>query len=287
MKRKETNAVVEAQAPAMSGVLERTLGILEHLSAHSQGRPLAAIADELGLPRSAAHRLLSDLCRCGYVRQLRAQGDYVLTTKLVALGLHFLSDSGVIDIAQPLLDRLAETSGEFVRLGVIDNQQLTWVAKAQGARRGLRYDPEMGMEARLSCTASGHAWLLTLPEDKAIELVARQGIGSRDEFGPNAPRSVRELLTMLSAARKRGFSLTQETFVAGMTAMAAPVRRPGQPAVGVISIAGPAARFTEARMLALAPTLLAAADELAAVSGASLLFGRAASADRGHPVTAL
>jgi len=277
----------EPEAPTMSGVLERTLGILEHLSVHSQGRPLASIADDLGLPRSAAHRLLTDLCRCGYVRQLREHGDYVLTTKLVALGLHFLSDSRVVDVAQPLLDRLAERSGEFVRLGVIDNEQLTWVAKAQGARRGLRYDPEMGMEARLSCTASGHAWLLTLPDDKVIELVARQGLGSRADFGPNAPRNLRELLAMLGAARQRGYSLTQETFVAGMTAMAAPVRRTGQVAVGVISIAGPASRFNEERMRALGPTLLAAADELAALSGASLLFGKNAAPDRGHPVTAL
>ena len=288
MKRQASKAIdAMPAAPPMSGVLERTLGILEHLAAHAQGRPLASIADDLGLPRSAAHRLLTDLCRCGYVRQLRDHGDYVLTAKLVSMGLHFLSNSGVIDIVQPLLDRIAEASGEFVRLGVIDNEQLTWVAKSQGARKGLRYDPEMGMEARLSCTASGHAWLLTLPEDKAIELVARQGIGSREQFGPNAPRTVRELLTALSAARKRGFSVTHETFTAGMTAMAAPVRRPGQPAIGVISIAGPAVRFTEVRMLALGPTLLAAVDELAAVSGASLLFGKNTSADRGHPVTAL
>ena len=288
MKRKPTVAAAATAAPdtpAFSGVLERTLGILEHLSVHSQGRALGAIAESLGLPRSAAHRLLTDLCRCGYVRQLRDHGDYVLTTKLASMGLQFLSNAGVVDIAQPVLDRLAEASGEFVRLGVIDNEQLTWVAKAQGARRGLRYDPEMGMDARLSCTASGHAWLLTLPQEKAIELVNRQGLGRREEFGPNAPRTLRELLAMLAAARQRGFSLTHETFTAGMTAMAAPVRRAGQPAVGVISVAGPSVRFTEQRMLAFGPTLLAAADELAAVGGASLLFG--GHAGPGHPVTAL
>jgi DNA-binding IclR family transcriptional regulator len=76
--------------------------------------------------------MLSELARCNYVRQTRKQGDYVLTTKLVSLGLSYLSSSGIVDIAQPLLDRLAETSGELVRLSVVDGERLTWVARAQG-----------------------------------------------------------------------------------------------------------------------------------------------------------
>ena len=60
----------------------------------------------------------------------------------------------------------------------------------------------------------------------------------------------------------------------GMSAMAAPVQRNGQPAIGVISIAGPRVRLTSDRMHSLGPVLLAAARELAATSGASSLFGR-------------
>src|SRR5262245_32489578 len=102
----------------MAGVLERTLAILEKLADHVDGLPLATIADDLEIPRSAAHRLLLDLSQQGYVRQSRGRGDYVLTTKLVSLGLNYLKHSGVLDIAQPILDRLAAGSGELVRLGV-------------------------------------------------------------------------------------------------------------------------------------------------------------------------
>ena len=159
----------------MSGVLERTLGILELLSQHGHGLELAAIADPLNIPRSGAHRLLTDLVKCGYVRQARDHGDYVLTTKLVSMGLCYLSNTGIVDIAQPLLDRLAEISGELVRLSVIDGTRLTWVARAQGSRQGLRYDPDMGSDARLSCSASGHAWMAAMTDDEAL---ARWGIQS-------------------------------------------------------------------------------------------------------------
>jgi IclR family transcriptional regulator, acetate operon repressor len=256
----------------MSGILDRALGIFELLAAHPAGLPLADVADALDIPRSAVHRLLADLVRCGYVRQVRAQGDYVLTTKLVALGLSFLSGSGIVDVAQPLLDRLAEQSGELVRLAVVDGDRLTFVAKAQGARKGLRYDPDMGTDARLSCTASGLAWLSTLTDEEALQRVARQGFGKPADFGPNAPATVPAFLARLHAARADGFSTTSETFSPGMTAMAAPVRRAGQPTLATISIAGPVVRFTEERMRALGPELLATAAELGGAASASPLL---------------
>ena len=270
----------------MSGVLERTLGILELLSAQGQGVELAVLAEQLNMPKSAAHRLLVDLIRFGYVRQTRELGEYALTTKLVSLGLSYLSKTGVIDIAQPLLDRLAEQTGELVRLSVVDGDRLTWVARAQGARQGLRYDPDMGSIARLSCSSSGLAWLSTMKDDEALALVSQQGLGLPKDFGPNAPKSLKAFLKVLQDTRKQGFSLTEETYTAGLNAMAAPVRLAGQPPLGIISIAGPTVRFTEERMLALGPELVSFAAQLAAASGASPFFSQRAQPQDRQPIYA-
>jgi len=262
----------------MSSVLDRTLGILELLSRHGEGMELASIADQLNMPRSAAHRLLADLVRTGYVRQPREMGSYMLTTKLVSLGLSFLSHSGIVDFSQPLLDRLAEISGELVRLSVVDGERLTWVARAQGARQGLRYDPDMGSDARLSCSASGLAWMAALDDEQALALASRQGLGQPEDYGPNAPRTLQEMLSRVHTTRERGYSTTVDTYSIGLSAMAAPVRLAGQPPIGVITIAGPSARFTEARMDALAPELLAIAEQMAAASGTSPFFQRSSQA---------
>ncbi len=259
----------------MNGVLERTLGILELLSRNGMGMEMAALADQLNIPRSAVHRLLSDLQQFGYVRQTREHGDYVLTTKLVSLGLSFLGNTGITDVAQPLLDRLADVSGELVRLAVVDGTHLTWVARAQGARQGLRYDPDMGSEARLSCSSSGLAWMSALPDEEALALVAQQGVGPRDAYGPNAATSLQDVLAEVHAARARGFSLTEETYTAGLNAMAVPVMLPGERPLGAITVAGPTARFNRERMLALAPELLAVAAECARASRASPFFNHA------------
>ncbi|RYH16182.1 MAG: MarR family transcriptional regulator, partial [Alcaligenaceae bacterium] len=129
----------------MSGVLERGFQVLERLAAHPDGCALSSLASELKIPLSATHRLLAELIRLGYVRQSALDGQYVLTIKLVSMGLSFLSSSGIVDIAQPLLDELALASGELVRLAVVDGDDLIFVAKSQGATKGLRYDPDMGL----------------------------------------------------------------------------------------------------------------------------------------------
>ena len=257
----------------MSTALNRGLSILEHLAAHPGGVPLALLAAELDIPLSACHRLLAELLRQGYVRQIKPQGDYLLTTKIISLGLGYLSGAGIVDIAEPLLERLATASGELVRLSIVDEDRLTWVAKAQGMRKGLRYDPDMGMVAHLSCTASGHAWMLTMSDEKAMELVSRQGFGSPEAYGPKAPTTVKALLGFLHAARIRGYAMIDEVFAPGMTAIAVPVMRRKE-AIGVISIAGPRIRLTKERMYELAPALLAAAAELGPISNTSSLFGR-------------
>ena len=269
----------------MSGVLDRTLAILELLSQQGQGMELAAVAEQLNLPKSAAHRLLNDLLKAGYVRQTRELGEYMLTTKIISMGLTYLSKSGVVDVAQPLIDRLAEQTGELVRLAVIDGDRLTWVARAQGARQGLRYDPDMGSIARLSCSSSGWAWLSTLSEDAALSLIAQQGLGLPQDFGPNAPSTLQAVLQALQDTRDNGFALTQETYTPGLNAMAAPVGLSGQLPMGTISIAGPAARLTRERMLSFAPDLLSCATQLAAASSASPLLARGA-ASRLKPIYA-
>ncbi len=256
----------------MSGSLEKSLAILEYLVDYPDGLPLVQIATDLNQARSGCHRTLQELIRYGYVRQLPTRGDYALTTRMASLGLSFLSKSGVVDIAQPVLDRLAAHSEELVRLAIVVGERLTLVAKAQGARSGLLYDPDMGIDLRLSCSAAGQAWLMTLPEDTAINYVSHQGLGQPEDYGPSAPTSTRALLDILATHRERGYSVIRDSYAPGMSSMAAPVQRQGEPATGVLLIAGPSSRLKLARMEELGPVLLAGAEELALAGHASPLL---------------
>lgn len=252
-----------SQELSYSGVLDRGLAIIELLAESADGLPLSAISEELRIPRSATHRLLTSLSGHGYVRQEEERGTYVLTSRLQVLAFRHLSVSGFVDAVQPVINRLAMETGELVRLAVADNGQLTWVARAQGARSGLRYDPDMGMEAKLSCSATGYAWLSRMSNEEALALVEAQGIGTREAFGPAAPQTGAEVLEHVALARQRGYAVAIQTFTDWMSAMAAPLVHPvSEKAIGVVSVAGPVFRLPEARLHDYAPLLLEAVEEI-------------------------
>ncbi|WP_428624017.1 IclR family transcriptional regulator, partial [Sedimenticola sp.] len=213
----------------MSSILEKALSILELMADHPEGMQVSAIAEQVEQPVSGVHRQLREFERLHYVRQLQSQGAYTLTIKLAALGLGFLGRSGVTDIAQPILDRLAKTSKELIRLSVLDENRLVWVAVAQGATSGLRYDPgrEQGVVVHLASSAGGLAFLSALSDEEALTWVTKQGLRPTEfEPGSKAPKTIAELQKLLKETRKRGYSIAVDSYMEGMAAMAVPVRDP-------------------------------------------------------------
>lgn len=251
----------------MPSVRDRAISILELLVRNVYGLPAHEIADQSGIPRTAAHRLLVDLTEMGYVKQEPGSTQYVLTFRLASLGLSYLAASGITDTAQPLLDDLADATGELVRLAVVEGEQLIWIAKAQGARTGLRYDPDTGSDVYLPATANGLALLAAVDEERALQLIARQGLEKAASMGPGAPASMRELMERIEETRQRGYAVVFEAYEAGTSALAAAIRRAGDgEAIGTVSIAGPSIRLTVERMSMLAPMVQECARQLAAIS---------------------
>jgi len=254
----------------VSGALSRGLAVLDALAGAPNGVSLHRVAEITELPKTAAHRILGNLVQDGFVRQEKSTGDYVLTLRLVSMALRHLAENTVVDLARPVLDGLAEVSGELVRLSLVDDGALIWVAKAQGARPGLRYDPDSGVSASLSASASGIAWLSRYSDARALELMLRQGLSDPARFGPNAPTTIEDYLDRLHRARRDGYATVDQTYEAGLAGIAAPItRRSGGDVVGVLSIAGPSVRLTAERMRELAVPLLAACAELSDISTAS------------------
>jgi IclR family acetate operon transcriptional repressor len=262
----------------MSSVLEKSLAIIEILADHPMGLQVSDIAHRLNMPVSGVHRQLRELARLGYVQQQRDQGEYALTLRLAALGLGFLGRSGVHDISQPILDRLASLSGELVRLSILDGSGLTWVAVAQGATVGLKYDPgrEQGQRVHPASTSGGQALLSTLTDDAILKIVGETGLHPQ-----NMPKtsksisSIAELMQIIATTRQRGYAVSVDTYINGMAAMAVPVRQHGATdgvVLGCLSIAGPAVRFPMERMVELAPSLFDAATELGRAAAASKYF---------------
>jgi IclR family transcriptional regulator, acetate operon repressor len=244
--------------------VERVLDIVELIADEPNGMGLSDIARQLDMPKSAAHRLLASLVSRGFAVQDEFSQRYRLTVKLAAVGFRVLAASGTSDICQPSLDRLAARTGELVRLALVENNALLWIAKSQGSFSGLRYDPDLGQTVVLHATATGKVWLATLPEDQAVALVKAHGFVVPARFGKPVVRDEASLVDELQRTKARGYGVANEEGEPGTCAMAqAIIVGIDRVAVGTISIAGPAARITAERMREFAPDLDATAREIA------------------------
>lgn len=245
---------------------ERCLAIIELLADGAGSLSLGAITDRLGLPKSGAHRLLATLVDLGWAEQDPVTGFYRLTMRLAVLGQQFYVATGIPDICQPLLDRLARESGEFARLAVVNGSSLVWVAHAQGATKGLVYQPSLTSNTvPLYATASGKAWLATLGSDQAVRMIVRnRGFDDAGKYGPNVLRSIEAVLREVKRTAQRGYGIAISEAEPGVNALAAAIGSVADgKAVGTVSVAGPSVRMTEARMQELAPLVRQCAAELA------------------------
>jgi len=249
----------------MSAILDRTIALLERLSLAPQGVALADLCRDCEIAKGTAHRLLAHLIKRGYVRQSGDDGAYQLTLQLPVLSARYLEGQGFIDICQPQLDRLAELSGELVRLAWLDGTRLVFIAEAQRAAPGLRYDANLGQVATLHVTAVGKTWLATMAPDAVVQCVRAQGRLLDPRLGPRAIKSERELRTEVARTRRRGYALAIDEGEVGAAAVAVPITTvhaaPGF--LGALAIIGPAARLSRTRLVEFVPPLRAAADAIA------------------------
>lgn len=248
--------------------VERCLAIIEALAGESEPLDLTEIARRVGLPVSAGHRILQTLMGRGWVVQDPVSQHYALSLRLSTLAFRNLDARAVPDVVQAVLDRLARRTREYCRLAIVEGEDLVWVARAQGAVTGLRYDPDMGQEIVLHATANGKAWLATLPEAEALRIVCARGFAARRPLGSRAVADVDGFRRHLAETRARGYATAVDEAEAGTAALAVPFygsERPDAAVAGTISIAGPLLRIAPERYEDLSAELHAAAREVAAV----------------------
>jgi IclR family transcriptional regulator, acetate operon repressor len=244
----------------------RCVGVFDALASEAAGLGLSELSRRLNVSKSGLHRSLNTLVALGYVSQDAASENYCLTMRLTTLGLRHLSAMRIQDVCQPILDALAATTGELVRMAIVEGETISWIAQAQGSRAGLRFDPEMGREILLHATATGKIWLASMSNDDAIRLMLRQGFADPSRIGPRACRSVETFVKALEQTRRRGIGVAVDEIEAGTSALAVAIRySPADRVVGTLSIAGPTARLNAERIDEFAKLAKAAAKDLGSI----------------------
>jgi IclR family acetate operon transcriptional repressor len=247
----------------VNSLLENALAVLSLLATEARSMRLTEVATRLDLPPSGVHRLLSTLSGLGWVEQDVETDFYRLSLKLPVLGNRFLFGARIPSVCQPVLDRLAKQCRELVRLAVLENENLTTIGHAQGAQGSLICQSRSFPTLPLHVTASGKAWLATLPTEEALRLVLSAGFGKPREFGPQAITTADALMKELALTAKRGFGFAVEEAEPGVSSVASAIKLDDGQVVGAIAIVAPAFRLQGKRIRELVELAQSGAAELA------------------------
>jgi DNA-binding IclR family transcriptional regulator len=268
--RKAGRRAAAGSAPRSAGgtvSMARGLQLLELLAGRETPASLSELSEALGVNKAIGLRLLGTMEESGYVFRHGESGLYELTYKLANLGLRKVAGSRLLDQSSAILRRLAERTGELVRLAVVEqDERITWVLAHVGEQRTLQIDPNYGLDIRPHIHAAGKAWVATLPPVEAWEIIRAHGI---DRFTVHSKVERGAIEADLAAVRSRGYATSIEEQEIGVAAIAAPVMvdmlAGGRRCVGSVSLAAPTHRLAPAALEAHAPLVIEAAAALAAV----------------------
>jgi DNA-binding IclR family transcriptional regulator len=236
-------------------VLGKITAILFAFRADDHGVSLAELGRRTGLPKGTLHRIASDLVDARLLD--RTDGLYRLSVQVFQLGMRASVERGLIEVATPFMEDLYERTHETVHLGVLDEDDVVYVAKIGGHRQAAA-PSRIGGRMPLHCTAIGKALLAFSPPEVLVRLV-EQGLTRRTPRTITAPGLLRQQLDRVA---ETGVAFEFEESTVGLACVAAPVLDAADRPVAAISITGPITRF---RPEAAVPAVRAAAAGVASV----------------------
>ncbi|GAA4839265.1 IclR family transcriptional regulator [Saccharopolyspora rosea] len=215
---------------------DRALVILELLS---RGRHrLSDIAETLRLPLSSAHGLLGTLVHRGFAEFDPASRTYGLGLKAWTVGQGYAGHRDLVGLASPLMDGLAQDTGETVQLSRLDGTENVSIAIAESPQ-SMKLVSAVGMRLPAHAVALGKALLAGLPPD---ELRRRYRGAELQRCTANTVRDPEELFTEVELTKQRGYAVDDEEYIIGCRCVAMPIRDHSGEVVAALSVAAPTPR---------------------------------------------
>lgn len=232
--------------------VDRALNILHILQDHPKGLGVTELSHRLDVSKSTIHRLLMSLLQKGFVKQDRENERYLLGLKLIELGEVVSENLDIRKLAAPLLNQLAEKTGETVHLVVMDNLEIVYIDKTESYAT-IRMFSRVGKRAPMHCTGVGKAVLAFLPEESINQVLTQKPM---TKFTKNTITSKEEMFNHLKEIRNRGYSIDDEEHEEGIKCAAAPIFNYKGEVVAGISVAGPIMRVSEEKLTRIAGEIL-------------------------------
>ena len=221
------NGVDGAQA------VQRATGILDLFTPNRTSVSVAEAAQEMGLARATAHRLMTALKASGYLRLDEPSGRYHVGARVLRLAKTYAASHTLRGLARPHLESLVASVNESASLFVREGMYRYCIGRVE----------------------SSHAMRVMVEEGQGLPLIGAAG---------------RLLMLDSLNARTVGTLLSKGERVPNAWGIAAGVFDEAGALVGALEISGPLDRFSEAKAKRYARVLLQSAKGLSAELGCTM-----------------
>lgn len=225
--------------------IHKALDVLFFLTGQRRACGVSEVAYGLGLPKTTAHRLLTDLRYRNLVEQ-DDRGDYRLGLGLVALGLGVTRQDPLLAHAKPHMRQAAAELGQPVFFVGERGGELVVLDKVEG-EGAVRLSPQIGGRIPVHRTAVGRVYLAHCPHVL------------HEPWPPSITRS--DVDTVLAEVRARGWAVSHEEWLEGLIAVAAGVWIHGQ-LCGVLATACMTSRAAEEAIENMAAVVVTTAHQI-------------------------
>jgi len=214
--------------------LAKAMDMLDYLSGTESPVTVRELARGVGVSKSTAHRLATELQEWG---ALEAEPDgYRLGLRLFELGGVALRQHRLEDLARATMEDLFDATQRLTQLGVLLGVDVMYLARV-GQQGHQRVASPVASRIPATCTALGKALLAHHPSAFADAL--RTGLVRRTRY---SIVDGRVLQAQLAAVRRDGVAVEHEEARIGLSCVASPIMI-NRRARAALSITGPVESF--------------------------------------------
>lgn len=239
----------------------RGLQVIRSFDAAHGALTLSEVAARTGLTRAGARRILLTLQGLGYVQ---ADGRHFrLTPRILELGFAYLSSQPLWHLAEPVMQRLAETVHESCSMAVLDGPEIVYLLRVP-ARRIMSINLGVGSRLPAYCTSMGRVLLGGLGEQErqATLAGALRGQTTLPARTPATLVGLPEVMRAIDEAREQGWCLVVDELEQGLTSLAAPIEDRNGRVAAALNISTHSAASRESLLAQALPALRVAAREI-------------------------
>jgi IclR family pca regulon transcriptional regulator len=252
--------------------LQRGFAVIRAFGADARNLTISEVAVRTSLTRAVARRYLLTLQELGCVVQHGPR--FALTPRILDLGFTYLSTIDVANVAQPIMEEIANTLHESCSAAVLDGDEVVYVARVQ-AKRIMSINLVVGSRLPAHATSMGKVLLAHLSAEDLETYLAASPLTPLTKRTITRPDAFKR---MLKEVRERGWAFSDQESETGVRTVAAPLFNHSHEVEAALNVSAHAARVTMKELKRrYLPVLLDAARRISRALGATAPDTRARS----------